>query len=68
MNLTQSSRNVYAVNDLSFHPVFGTVSTCGMQLSATTYKIRLNFSTGSDGVIHIWDLEGRCRLKSVCLL
>ncbi|KAJ3866653.1 WD40-repeat-containing domain protein [Lentinula novae-zelandiae] len=43
---------VYAVNDISFHPVHGTFSTCG------------NTTTGSDGTIHFWDKDARTRLKT----
>ncbi|KAI0692235.1 Poly(A)+ RNA export protein [Cytidiella melzeri] len=37
---------VHAINDIAFHPIYGSATTCG-----------------SDGVINIWDFEGRNRLK-----
>ncbi|CCM00073.1 uncharacterized protein FIBRA_02100 [Fibroporia radiculosa] len=44
---TQKSQSlVFAINDISYHPIHGTLSTCG-----------------SDGVMNIWDLDARTRLK-----
>jgi mRNA export factor len=53
---------VYAVNDISFHPVHGTFSTCGSYvLNKTDISDCLS---GSDGTIHFWDKDARTRLKS----
>ncbi|CAL1716809.1 unnamed protein product [Somion occarium] len=41
---------VYAVNDIAFHPVHGTFSTCDL--------------SGSDGTINFWDKDARTRLKT----
>ena len=56
---------VYAVNDISFHPVHGTFSTCGWYLCPTFLIIGIHFSLiGSDGTINYWDKDARTRLKS----
>ncbi|KAJ7719380.1 WD40-repeat-containing domain protein [Mycena metata] len=46
---TKDAAIVFAVNDISFHPVHGTFSTCGC---------------GADGSIHFWDKDARNRLKT----
>ena len=57
---------VFSVNDISFHPVHGTFSTCGSQtLSVAT--LRLIAHVGSDGTIHFWDKDARTRLKCKCM-
>lgn len=56
---------VYAVNDISFHPVHGTFSTCGW--SALPPNDRLGklmlVALGADGTINYWDKDARTRLK-----
>lgn len=53
---------VYAVNNISFHPVHGTFSTCGSWFNPLLCLFS-ELSAGSDGTIHFWDKDGRTRLK-----
>ena len=64
---TKDQALVYAVNDISFHPVHGTFSTCGL-FSRSILMLRSRaLSPGSDGTIHFWDKDARTRLKSKSL-
>jgi hypothetical protein len=59
---------VYAVNDISFHPIHGTFSTCGkssdITLASRDYLVSyIILGSGADGTIHFWDKDGRIRLK-----
>jgi len=57
---------IYAINDISYHPVHGTVSTCA-SLSYPTLppgNVPLIYIyIGSDGTVHFWDTDARTRLK-----
>lgn len=57
---------VFAVNDISFHPVHGTFSTCGASSDSSERADMLDlclWCTGSDGTINYWDKDARTRLK-----
>lgn len=59
---------VYAVNDISFHPVHGTFSTCGkLAIVSMGHSHRAKGDPGSDGTIHYWDKDARTRLKCACV-
>lgn len=55
---------VYAVNDISFHPVHGTFSTCGESGLEGDALNAHHPRSGSDGTVHFWDKDARTRLKS----
>jgi mRNA export factor len=57
---------VFAVNDINFHPVHGTFSTCGKRRLSPFLRIFRTCHTlaGSDGTINFWDKDSRTRLKS----
>ncbi|KAI0308844.1 WD40 repeat-like protein [Amylostereum chailletii] len=55
---------VFAVNDITFHPVHGTFSTCGMYPCYTFLRPFKTFTIGSDGTMNFWDKDARTRLKS----
>lgn len=61
---------VFAVNDISFHPIHGTFSTCGTYGYSNSRPHRIDvipFLTGSDGSVHFWDKDARTRLKCTLL-
>lgn len=59
---------VFAVNDISFHPVHGTFSTYVRIHLALSIGFTSSLpSCGADGSIHFWDKDARNRLKSVSL-
>jgi mRNA export factor len=64
---TKDQALVFAVNDISFHPVHGTFSTCGMWIIITNVNTDRHGCIGSDGIIHFWDKDSRTRLKSKSL-
>ena len=64
---TKNGYVMYAVNDISFHPVHGTFVTCGEYITERPHGRVLNqASLGSDGGITSWDGDARIRIKREC--